>query len=195
MLSDWDLISDHYISLVFDSNWFQNVKIALLVNLANLLFSCFTITPIFSHHPHFFLNKPFCNWYLSVTFVADAHSLFPTVCFCYTRALKTSLSHLFQVLSRWSCQWAPHSSSFSGHRRSGLSKLYHPSALALTPLSSHRGLLPLSMERRKVNPHHNRSQLQVICHRRDSNPIMCTQKTLNHAQAHTGVHEVGMHRC
>lgn len=47
----------------------------------------------------------------------------------------------------------------------------------------------------KLIPHHNRSQLQVICHRRDSNPIMCTQKTLNHAQAHTDVHEVCMHRC
>lgn len=47
----------------------------------------------------------------------------------------------------------------------------------------------------KLIPHHNRSQLQVICHRRDSNPIMCTQKTLNHVQAHTDVHEACMHRC
>lgn len=39
----------------------------------------------------------------------------------------------------------------------------------------------------KLIPHHNRSQLQVICHCRDSNPIMCPQKTLKYAQAHTDI--------
>lgn len=49
-------------------------------------------------------------------------------------------------------------------------------------------MLPHSVERRRANPR-SRSLLQVICPRRDPNPIMCTQKTLHHVQPLTGVPE------
>lgn len=69
-------------------------------------------------------------------------------------------------------------SFLSGHRRRGLAQLQSPSAVATVfPLNglSPSVLVPHSTERFtehcEVNPHDNRSWLQVICHRRDANPI------------------------
>lgn len=64
--------------------------------------------------------------------------------------------------------------------------------LASVPAASH---YLTAWSAAKLIRHHNRSQLQVICHRRDSNPIMCALKTLNHALQQTDVPELCVRRC
>lgn len=124
------------------------------------------------------------------------HSLFPTVFLCDPPALNPPLPSKFspgEVITEPLTPLFPQVTEEVDYLSFITAVLWHKLRSPLAAPAASCYLTAWSAA--KLIPHHNRSQLQVICHRRDSNPIMCTRKTLNHAQAHTDVPELCMRRC